>query len=579
MEEVSDVNIRVQLGDTSTTPLIHAAKNGQYSVVEHLSAKCVESIDQCDSDGRTVLHYACMHGKLSIVDMLLDKYSGAASLGAAFILVFYSGKRLLNFIDLKDNGHDTASMLAAKKANYDIVCHLICHGADVKCLPYNEGKRALSWVIANYDLEHSWKTVNSLIISGFLGIEQFHAISTCERLSKFKYRFLASAVAASLRKIFTFAITKKLYTVELISLIPNSIVNGLLDINPPITALMWAVQNGDVELLKLLIPQGLSLNIHRHDPTGRTALHYAAENDHIQCGILLLDAGASADEILEPRTTSKISISCSQKFREAMKQASLFQSKKTVCVIGNACSGKSTLIASLQNENASYWTHWYHWIWGVKEISERTTGIEPVPLSSKRYGDVVFLDFAGQHEYHGPHEMFLESILTQSRSTVTVIVVVKATDEESLKLEQFERWLYPLSLVPNTTSPVRVIPVASFMDSIPRTSRASLKERMECCYQTAQNSFASSLNVQFLKICYLNCRRPYATDIKKLCTYLNDIPIPSFKAVDTPYSICWVISLINISIEEKAIQMSSFSKWIADSKHNLPANLPSTEQL
>ena len=583
ISKVRNVNRRVQLGDTFTTALIHAAKNGQYSVVEHMSAKCVESIDKCDSDGRTVLHYACMHGKLSIVKMLLAKHSGAAP-WAAGIDLFYSmdGRTLRNsrkrqFIECKDNEHNTAYMLAAKKGNYDIVCHLICQGADVKCLSYDEGKRALSWAIVNGDWEHSWETVNVLIISGFLGIEQFHAISTRECLSKFKYRFLA--VAVSLRKIFTFAITKKLYTVELMTLIPNSIVNGLLDTNPPITALMWAAQNGDVELLKLLILQGLSLNIHRHDPTGKTAFHYAAENDHIQCGILLLDAGASAGEILKPRTTSKIGISCSQKFREAMKRASSFQSKKTVCVIGNACSGKSTLIASLQNENASYWTQWYHWIWGVEEISERTAGIEPVPLSSKRYGDVVFLDFAGQHEYHGPHEMFLESILTQGRSTVTIIVVVKATDEESLILEQFERWLYPLSLVPNTTSPVRVIPVASFMDNIPRTSRASLKQRMEHCYQTSQNRFASSLNVQFLETCYLNCRQPYATDIGKLRNYLNDIPIPSFKAADTPYSICWVISQINISINEKAIQVSSFSKWIADNKHNLPANLPSTEQL
>ena len=251
--KVGDVNIRVQLGDTFTTPLIHAAKNGRYSVVERLIAKCVESIDQCDSDGRTVLHYACMHGKLSIVKMLLEKLS--PSWIVTFNLQLESSiggssnppKRL--FINQKDNEHNTAIMLAAKKVNYDIVCHLIRHSADVTCLPYNEGKNALSWAIVNGDWEHSGEAVNLLIISGFLGIEQFHAISTCERLSKFKYRFLA--VAASLRKIFTFAITKKLYTVELISLIPNSTVYGLLDTNPPITALMWAAQNGDVELLKL----------------------------------------------------------------------------------------------------------------------------------------------------------------------------------------------------------------------------------------------------------------------------------------------------------------------------------------
>ena len=599
ISKVGDVNIRVQLGDTFTTPLIHAAKNGQYWVVKHLIAtvKCVESIDECDSDGRTVLHYACMHGKLSIVLMFLAKLpristnrESVVNMTALTIISInnllaetlleqqpraygtYQTIRKRRFIECKDNGRNKPIMLAAKNANYDIVSLLIAHGADVTCLSYDDGKRVLSWAIGKCE----WEAIDLLISSGFLGIEQFHVISSnCyECLSKIN-KLPNSAV--SLRKILSFAIVNNLHTEILRNFIANGIsIDGFLDTNPPMTALMWAAQNGDAELVKLLILQGVSINIRDH--VGQTALNYAAVKDHIQCGILLTDAGASVVEILEPRSTCQIS-NCSQKFIEAIKRTSLFQSKKTVCVIGNACSGKSTLIKSLQDENSSYWTQWYHWFRGVKEISERTAGIEPVPLSSKRYGDVIFLDFAGQHEYHGPHEMFLESILTQSRSTVTIIVVVKATDEESLILEQFERWLHPLSLVPNTSSPVRVIPVASFMDNIPRKSWANVKQRMECCYQTAQKSFVSSLNVKFLKICYLNCRQPYDTDIKRLCTYLNDIPIPSFKAVDTPYSICWVISQMNISIKVKAIPISSFSKWISDNKHNLPANLPSTEQL
>ena len=215
----------------------------------------------------------------------------------------------------------------------------------------------------------------------------------------------------------------------------------------------------------------------------------------------------------------------------------------------------------------------------MKEISERTAGIEPVTLSSKTYGDVIFLDFAGQHEYHGPHGMFLESILTQSRSTVTIIVVVKATEDELLILEQFERWLHPLSLVPSSSSSVRVIPVASFMDKLSIFQKSRTRRKMDRCYQIAQKNLVTSLNVKFLELCYLNCCQPYDTDIKKLCAYLNDIPILSFKAVDTSYSICWVISQMNISIKEKAIQVSSFSKWIADNKHTLPANLPPTEEL
>ena len=135
----------------------------------------------------------------------------------------------------------------------------------------------------------------------------------------------------------------------------------------------------------------------------------------------------------------------SKELKDAIMQTLSFNTKKTVCVIGNACSGKSTLIASLQNENAKLLKKLRHRLFGVKNISERTAGIEPVSLSSKRYGDTLFLDFAGQHEYHGPHEMFLESISSKSRCTVTIIMVVKVTDEESAISQQLNRWLHPVS--------------------------------------------------------------------------------------------------------------------------------------
>jgi ankyrin repeat protein/GTPase SAR1 family protein len=588
IKEVGDVDKTVHLGDAFTTPLIHAAKNGQYRVVEHLIAKCTKSIDEYDSDGLTVLHYACMHGKLSIVKMLLArlqrihshycdhtnsvvKWASVVSLGlldgvsnrANFWQLY--GKRLI-FVNGKDNEHSKPIMLAAKKDRYDIVSLLIAHGADVTCLSYDDGNKALSWTIGKCE----WEAVNVLISEGFLGIGQFHTISAFECLSEIKKLYNS---AISQEKILSFAIRNNLDTAVVTNLIVNGIgITGLLDTNPPMTALMWAAQNGDAELVKQLILQGVNVDGY-YWCTGRSALQYAAENDHIQCGILLTEAGARVTKIFQPH------LRYSKKFKEAIKGAYSFQSKKTICVIGNARSGKSTLIKSLENECAPTRTQWVNWIRGVKETSEQTAGIEPVPLSSEIYGDVIFLDFAGQHEYHGPHEMFLESILTQSRSTVTIIVVVKATDEESLILEQFERWLHPLSLLPNITSPVRVIPVASFMDKLNIFQKSRARSKMDCSYQIARENIVTTLNVKFLELCYLNCCQPYDTDFKKLCTYLNDIPIPSFKAVDTPYSICWVISQMNISIKEKAIPISSFSKWIADNKHNLPANLPSTEQL
>ena len=65
---------------------------------------------------------------------------------------------------------------------------------------------------------------------------------------------------------------------------------------------------------------------------------------------------------------------------------------------------------------------------------------DPLYVTRCKYGNAVFFDFAGQHEYHGPHEMFMESIFNQRGSTVTIIVVVKATEEESVITQQLKHW-------------------------------------------------------------------------------------------------------------------------------------------
>jgi ankyrin repeat protein len=287
-----------------------------------------------------------MHGKLSIVEMLLYKFPVLSTIGFLEEFVndpsrpiwamdftsvaqhaFSQLNRRGHFIECEDNERNKPIMLAAKKRNYDIACLLICYGADVKCLSYDHGQKVLSWAIGNCHCN----AIEVLISGGFLGIEQFHAISSYECLSKLKE--LPDSLSGPLAsKILTFAITNNIYKVILKNFIANNFaIDGFLDTNPRISALMWAAQNGDADLVKQLILQGVYFNC--RDPTGRTALHYAAANDHVQCGILLTDAGARINEILKPHSTCEISMRCSEKFKEAIKRTSSFQSKKTEQVI------------------------------------------------------------------------------------------------------------------------------------------------------------------------------------------------------------------------------------------------------
>ena len=356
-------------------------------------------------------------------------------------------------------------------------------------------------------------------------------------------------------------------------LITNGVgIEGELYINPPMTALTLAAENGHDSLVRNLILQGVNINY--QDANGDSALHFAAFSNHIQCGILLVEAGA--DFRLENRDSCTPLNLASKELKDAITQTLSFNTKKTVCVIGNACSGKSTLIASLQNENAKLLKKLRHRLFGVKNIRERTAGIEPISLSSKRYGDTVFLDFAGQHEYHGPHEMFLESISSESRCTVTIIMTVKVTDEEPGIFQQLDRWLIPVSKMATTMNPIQVIVIGSHMDKV--KSKVETKSKLEHCYQRVQQSLCDA-PLQFHDACYLDCRQPYSSDIKKLCAYLNEVPIPQYKAAEMPYSICWVISHMKTSLESEAIRVSDFTKWIEENKVNLPTNLPPSEEV
>ena len=341
------------------------------------------------------------------------------------------------------------------------------------------------------------------------------------------------------------------------------------------TPLMKAASEGHHQVVKALILCGAHVNRSSYSAiTGHTALRLAASNNHIHCGILLTEGGADIYDYSFSGKKSNILDYGSTEFREVVQQAHSFRSKKTICIIGNACSGKSTLIASLQNENASLFRKGFNRIFGVEDTRQRTVGIEPIFHSSKRYGEVVLYDFAGQHEYHGPHEIFLESMLMKSRSTVTIILVVKVTEEESVISQQLYRWLTPISKMCSSSSPVRVSVVGSFLDQV--KSKVQAQEKLIHCFQRIQEDLKDAA-MEFQGTCFLNCRQPYSSGIDQLCQWLDKVPTPQYKAIDTPYSINWVISRMNRTCDQKAIKLDDFSKWIDNNRADLPTNLPPAE--
>ena len=340
-----------------------------------------------------------------------------------------------------------------------------------------------------------------------------------------------------------------------------------------LTPLMVATEKGHEEVMKKLILAGASLGTENAD--GNTALHIAASHNRIQCGILLAEGGAS---VRTKNYSSQTPLDlASAEFKKAIKEALSFTTRKALCIIGNAEGGKSTLIAALRAESNSFIGKMINRFRRVSDRRQRTAGIETVPHCSQRYGEVLFFDFAGQDDYHGPHQMFLESLLSKPGVSMTLLLVVKMTEEEDAILHQLHRWLSPVALMATPASPPHVIIIGSFLDKVKSHQEEATAKLTRCIEATRRE--LDGLPLVFVGSSFLNCRQPQSRGIDQICAFLQEIPVPEFRATHTRYSLAWVLYQIRSFFTAEALQLKEFSAWVQDNKNNLPQTMPPPEEV
>ena len=165
-----------------------------------------------------------------------------------------------------------------------------------------------------------------------------------------------------------------------------------------LTPLMGAAWRVSDETVCELIRAGAGVNVVTSSEwalaAGSTALHFAAAYNCIKCGVLLVEAGADMT-VRDKDSKSPLDLG-SGDFQQTIRQAQSFSTKRIVAVIGNAEHGKSTLIAALQAEGKSIFKRFFNRFAQVEDIRQRTAGIEAVQFSSRKYGQTLFYDFAGQ---------------------------------------------------------------------------------------------------------------------------------------------------------------------------------------
>ena len=218
-----------------------------------------------------------------------------------------------------------------------------------------------------------------------------------------------------------------------------------------------------------------------------TALHYAARCNRIKCGVLLVEAGADVGAMSRwPGAPLEIG---SKKLVNEIKQTLSFAAKRIIAVIGHAECGKSTLIAALEAEGKSWWMNIINFCRKVHDNRQRTAGIEAIEFSSQKYGEALFYDFAGQTQYHSPHQSFLEAMLSKPGASVALLLLVKVTAEEDIITQQLSHWLRPLVQM-FASSTLVVMVVGSFLDAAESgQDRSAKKKHMKnCCDVSSQHS-------------------------------------------------------------------------------------------
>ena len=340
------------------------------------------------------------------------------------------------------------------------------------------------------------------------------------------------------------------------------------------TPLMRAVYCGRVNVVVELIRAGANVSVvssHKcytylkSVAAGSTALHFAATQNNIDCGVLLVEAGS------DTRTRNKKSKDPldlgSHDFRQAIQQAQSFSTKRIVAVMGDGEHGKSTLIAALQAEGNSLLKKFTNRFTKVQDIRKRTTGIEAVQFSSQKYGETLFYDFAGQSDYHGPHQSFLEAMLSKPGVSLSLLLLLKATDEENIITRQVTHWLQPLSLTSAPSTP-QVILVGSFLDQV--ESREEATDKLLRCTQSVQEQF--HFNIQ--GPCLLDCRKPASEGIDQICTFLQENEPLQFTSSTLSYNLHWVLVQVRKAFSDLAVTFHNFQSWLLKNGNRLPTHMP-----
>ena len=184
--------------------------------------------------------------------------------------------------------------------------------------------------------------------------------------------------------------------------------------------------------------------------------------------------------------------------------------------IGNPSTGKSTLVEAICRQASKWWKLLPSPLRRVRNVPTHTAGIIPITFRSKKFGNTVLYDMAGQYEYYSSHAAVIQSTILCSPPAF--IVFVNLSESEGQIIDKVKYWWSFLNNVAaQAIAPPHVILVSSHADVV-KSRGEDVHEKMESISKVIQHL---SSTFHFAGQIALDCRDPVSRKLSNFCSLVD----------------------------------------------------------
>lgn len=480
-----DDSPQLRVDTEGRTVLHYAARNGCTDIVEFLVSEKGCNPNQPDQTGMTPLHLAAQHGKTDTVKCLVNTAHcnpSPVDENGYTPLHLAANKGQLDTVQLlvkekhysvmvRDKNGRTPLHHACQSGNEDVVRFLASHP---ECDPNCQDKSLKATPL------HLATSFGHTEIVRYL-IEECACSPMCT--DKFNSTLVHRASANGQLKVMQYLVREKQCNV----LIKNKFGN---------TPLHLACQKGQVEMIEFLLSLSTE-NILWRNQVGRMPLDLAEGTEILS---LFLKHG------VDP---SKGSIAVRYPY---LKHWNFVQPMVRIFLLGDALSGKSTLVKTIQA--GGFLTEWmvsrFHP--RIASTDGKGIGIHPTMIDSRHFGKVVLYDFAGNPSFNTGHSAVLDLATQQSTSLFLVFVDLR---KSSIEIEQSVAYwcAFVNSSLTDRESTLQLIIVGTHEDELSKEDYRHKPAILEKITSTAIDG------IEFCRWVTVNCHK--AASLSKLRQFLS----------------------------------------------------------